>query len=197
MDDPRRRGHDLEPVERLLAPAEEGIALAVPHELELGVPEHRTCARVLVDLDRVVDDEVGRKHGLHARRVAAEVLHRVSHSGEIDDGRHAREVLVEHSCRCEAHLATWFRGRHPRGDRFDVRVGTGAERVLEQDAEREGEPLDVVRRLQRVEAEDLERAVSDCEGRRRDDHVSILGEGDHAADAVLCLHQLEAAIHVV
>ena len=61
VDDPRVRRHDLEVVERPLAPPQERVALAVPLELELGVPEDREPGRVLVHLDGVVDDELDRE----------------------------------------------------------------------------------------------------------------------------------------
>ena len=43
VDDAGARRHDLEVVERALAPAQERVALAVALELELGVPEDRSC----------------------------------------------------------------------------------------------------------------------------------------------------------
>jgi hypothetical protein len=60
VDDSRVRRHDLEVVEGRLAPAQEGVALAVPFELELGVAEHRTRRCVFVHLHGVVDHELGR-----------------------------------------------------------------------------------------------------------------------------------------
>src|SRR5207247_10773686 len=57
VDDAGVRRDDLEVVERTLAPAQEGVALAVPLELELGVAEDRPRGSELVHLDGVVDDE--------------------------------------------------------------------------------------------------------------------------------------------
>ncbi len=61
VDDARVRRDDLEVVERSLSPAQEGVTLAVPFELQLGVTEHRTCRCVFVHLHRVIDDELGGK----------------------------------------------------------------------------------------------------------------------------------------
>ncbi len=97
MDDARVRRNDLEVVERRLSPAQERVALAVPFELQLGIPEHRTRGCVLVHLHRVVDDELGWELWIDPRRVAPEVGHRVPHPGQIDHGRHAGEVLQQHA----------------------------------------------------------------------------------------------------
>ena len=99
VDDPRARRDDLEVVERALAPAQEGVALAVPLELELGVPDDREPRRELVHLHRVVDHELDGEERVDPLRVAAEVVHRVAHRGEVDDGRYAGEVLQEDAAR--------------------------------------------------------------------------------------------------
>ena len=54
------RRHDAEVVERGLAPAQEGVALAVALELELGVALEREPLGEHVDLDRVVDHQLDR-----------------------------------------------------------------------------------------------------------------------------------------
>ena len=58
MDDPRSGRHDLEVVEGLLAPAEEGVALAVALVLAVDVDVDRHPVCKCVDLDRVVDHEL-------------------------------------------------------------------------------------------------------------------------------------------
>ena len=93
--DPGARRHDLEAGERLLAPAQEEVALMVALELELDVPAEGDAGGECVDLDRVVDHELGRDQRVDLRRVAAELGHRVSHRSEIDHGRHAGQVLEE------------------------------------------------------------------------------------------------------
>ena len=61
MADPGRRRHDAEVVERLLAPAQERVALAVALVLALGVDVEGARVAEGVDLDRVVDDQVDRR----------------------------------------------------------------------------------------------------------------------------------------
>ena len=100
MDDAGVRRHDLEVLERLLAPPEELVALAVALELELGVDREGVGGAERVDLHRVVDDELGRDERVDLRGVAAERRHRVAHRGEVDDRGHAGEVL--HHARARA-----------------------------------------------------------------------------------------------
>ena len=58
MDDAGARRHDAEVVEGLLAPAQELVALAVALEFDLDVPREGVSRAEVVDLHRVVDDEV-------------------------------------------------------------------------------------------------------------------------------------------
>jgi hypothetical protein len=91
--DARVRRYDFEVVERLLSPPQERIALAVPFELALRVELERNARRELVDLDRVVDHELRGLQRVDLGGVAAEVVHRVAHRGEVDDRGNPREVL--------------------------------------------------------------------------------------------------------
>ena len=88
-------GDGGEVVEGGLAPLEEGVALAVALELERGVGVVGVGGAELVDLDGVVDDELGGLEGVDFVGVAAEGAHGVAHGGEVDDGGNAGEVLHE------------------------------------------------------------------------------------------------------
>jgi len=96
--------HDLEAAERLLAPAQEEVALVVPFELELHVPSERNAGREGVDLDGVIDHELDRDQRIDLRGIAAEIRHRVPHRGEVDDGGHAGQVLEQDARRHERDL---------------------------------------------------------------------------------------------
>ena len=170
MADAGRRRHDAEVVEGLLAPAQEGVALAVALVVALLVDREGLLVAEGVDLDRVVDDQVDVDQRVDRRRVAAEVLHRVAHRGEVDHGGHAGEVLHQHPGGLEGDLDRGLGLRVPGGDRLDVVRGDRlavleAQRVLEQHLERVGQAGDVELRLQRVEAVDLVLAAADLEGR--------------------------------
>ncbi len=169
MDDSRVRWHHAQVVERPLAPAQERVALLVSLELEIGValeslrrPEH-------VDLDRVVDDQLSGNQRIDPVWLTAHVLHGVAHRGQVNHRRDAGEVLHQDAGRHEGDLVARLGLRVPSGqgldvlgpDRFPVLV---AEQVLQQELERERQPGHVVGVLERIQPEDLQRAVPDGQG---------------------------------
>ncbi len=79
--------------EGLLAPAQEPVALGVALVLEGRVHLEGVAAGVDVDDDGMVDNEVDGHERVDPARVATERLDGVSHGGEVDDARHAGEVL--------------------------------------------------------------------------------------------------------
>ena len=169
---------DLEVVERALPPAQERVALPVALELELGVSEDREPRRVLVDLDRVVDHELGRAQRVDPLGIASEIAHCVSHGREVDHRGHAREVLEEHATGREGDLLRGLGRRDPRRDRLDVvrghvRAVLVPEHVLEQDAQRVGQAVHVEALLERSDAEDLELAPADRELAARAEAVGM------------------------
>ena len=167
MDDAGVRRDDLEVAERGLPPAEERVALAVALELELRVPSDCEPRRVLVDLHRVIDHELGGKQRVDLLGVAAELAHRVAHRREVDDRGDAREVLEQDSRGRERDLARRLRLRVPSRNGLDVLVVTEPKDVLEQDLQRVREPLDVELLLERAETEDLVGLAADAESRAR------------------------------
>ena len=90
---PMPGGHDLEGVEGLHAPLQELVALAVARELDVEVLGERLGAAGEIHLDGVVDHQVDRHQGLDHLRVLAHARDRRAHRGEVDQERHAREVL--------------------------------------------------------------------------------------------------------
>jgi hypothetical protein len=178
VHDPGRGRDDLQVRERALPPAQEGVALAVPLELELRVAEDRERRRELVHLHRVVDDELGGKLRVDLRRVAAEGVHRVPHRREVDDGRDAREVLVDDAPGIERDRLRGLGRGHPPRDGLDVGGGDGgsvlvAQDVLEQDPQRVRKAEHVEAALQRLQAEDLELPPSCREPRARAEAVRV------------------------
>ena len=157
-------GTTREVVERLLAPAQERVALLVARELERGVQIGGVALDVVIDLDRVIDDELDRLQRIDLARVAAEPDDAVAHRGEIDDRGHAGEILEQHARRHERDLllAPCDVTSHPR-QRLDV-VGVdepavlAAQQVLEQDLQRIRQPRQPRKTglLERRQAEDTE-----------------------------------------
>ena len=120
VDDAGPGRHDAQVTERGLRPAQQLIALAVPLVLALDVERERQVVAEHVDLDRVVDHEVGRDERVDERRVAAEVGHGVAHDRQVDDRGHAGEVLEDHAGGHERDLGLGRRTGPPRRQRFDV-----------------------------------------------------------------------------
>ena len=83
--------HDLHVRERLLAPAQEQVALVVALVLELDVAcLNASVGAVLVDLDRVIDHEIDRPERVDRVAGQAELDERVAHRGEVAHGRARR-----------------------------------------------------------------------------------------------------------
>ena len=144
MHDAGRRRHDAEVAERLLAPTQEEVALVVALELLAAVEQQRRLRAVLVDLHRVVDDQLDRLQRVDPVGVAAHRRHRVAHRGEIDYRGHTGEILQEHPPRHEGDLARRRGRRVPAAEEVDLFGGDdfpvlAAEEILEQDLEREGQ----------------------------------------------------------
>ena len=143
------RWHDPQAVERLLRPAEQGVALAVAPVLELDVPLVRLGRAEEIHLHGVVDDEVHRDRWFDRERIGAGSLGGAAHRGEIDHRGHAGEVLHQHPRRHERDVGG---GAGPAGERAHVVVGHvaragPAEQVLEQDQDGLRQPRDVRPRL--------------------------------------------------
>ena len=155
VDDAGARRHDAQVAERGLRPAQQLVALAVALVLALDVERERAGAAPGVDLDRVVDHEVGGHERVDARRVAAERRHRVAHRREVDDGGDAGEVLEDDAAGMNGTSASPAPPGRQAASARDVVLADDAaagvaERVLEQDLEGDGRAAEV-----------------DAEGRRR------------------------------
>ena len=123
MDDAGSRRHHTEVAERLLAPAQELVAFAVALVFDVHVLFDRIGHAILVDLHGMVDHHIRLDLRVDDLRVAAELLDGVAHGGQIDDARHAGEVLHHHAGRRELDLMARLRVRIPVEQRLDVFVG--------------------------------------------------------------------------
>ena len=97
--------HDREVVERLLRPAQQRVAFAVARVLELDVAEQRQIGAGDIDVDRVVDHQIGLHERVDPRGVAAEPGHRRAHRRQIHHRRDAGEVLQQDARRHEGEDA--------------------------------------------------------------------------------------------
>jgi len=148
VDDAGAGRHGAEVVERGLAPAEELVAFLIALELHLDVLAEGVAGTKVIDLDRVVDDEVDRLEWVNELGVASHGANGVPHAREVDHGGHAGEVLKEDTGGREGDFAIDARSWLPVSERFDVAAGNGAsvfepEEVFEEDAKRKWQAVDV------------------------------------------------------
>ena len=106
----------------------------------------------MVHLDRMVDHQVGGHHGVDQVRVALHPRHGVPHGGEVHHAGHAGEVLQHHPRRHEGDLGLAAAVPVASAELPDVLLGHDpaageTERVFQQDAEGEGEPVEVAQSL--------------------------------------------------
>jgi hypothetical protein len=120
VDDADARRDDLEGVEGLHAPLEELVALAVALEFEIEVLREGVGAAGEIHLHGVVDHEVNRHERLDDLRVLAQLGHGRAHGGEVDEQRHAGEVLQHDARDDEGDLRGAGLGGLPVGEFLDV-----------------------------------------------------------------------------
>jgi hypothetical protein len=71
VHDARGRGDDAEILERLLAPFQEFISLAIALEFLLGVVDQREAVAEIIHLHAVIDDQIDRNQRVDLLRIAA------------------------------------------------------------------------------------------------------------------------------
>ena len=180
VDDAHPRRHHAETVERLLGPAEQGVALVVALVLALDVASVGVGAAEGVDLHGVVDDQVDRDQRVDATGVAPATLHGAPHRGQVDDRGDAGEVLEQHTGRHEGPLPIALDGPAvPAREGGHVVVGdealTGvAKQVLEQDPHGHRQPRHVSHAALR---ERVHPVVGDSAGELRAGPEAILRHG--------------------
>ena len=104
MHDPRAGGHHAEVIQGLLAPLEEGVALAVALVLLVHVVEEGVLGAEVIDLDRVVDDEVHWNLRVDLLGIRPEAGHRAAERGQVHHRGNAREVLQDHAGELQGHV---------------------------------------------------------------------------------------------
>src|SRR5258705_11292337 len=97
MNDTRVGRHDLEIAESRLPPAQKTVTLAIAVELNGVVTGERLRRSVLIDLHRVIDDQLDRRERIDLLRTPAELDHRVAHRREVYDHGNSVEILQNDS----------------------------------------------------------------------------------------------------
>ena len=120
VHDADARRHDLERVERLHAPLQKLVTLAVARELQVEIFVHRIRRAGEVDLHRVIDHQVHRHQRLDDLRVFAQPRRRRAHRGQVHQQRHAGEILQHNPGDGERNLLRALRLGLPPGELADV-----------------------------------------------------------------------------
>ena len=115
VHDARIGRNDSQVAKGSLAPAQKSVAFFIALEFEQRVHLERIGRAELIHLDGVVDDQFGRLQGIDERRVTAQALHGIAHSGEINHRGHTGEVLQEHPAWGKSNLLIGFVFAVPRG----------------------------------------------------------------------------------
>ncbi len=149
-----RRDH-AEVVEGVLAPAQEGIALAITLHLDLDVLVVGVFIGVTIHHHGVVDYQVDGGKRIDPLRIATGLGHGFAHGGQVDHCRYAGEVLHQHPRRPVLDLAIGGTGLGPVGQGLEVFAGNGlvvfpAQQVLQQHLERLGQLVESAQGLGRV-----------------------------------------------
>jgi hypothetical protein len=147
MDDADAGRHDAEGLESLHAPLHELIALAVALELARHVLLQRLRCAVMVDLHRMVDDQIDRHQRFDTPRIEPARLRHMAHRRQIAEQRYAGEVL-QHDARDDEGNLLAARGMRPPLGQFEDMPLTDAltiavtQQRFENDAQRHRQAID-------------------------------------------------------
>ena len=145
VDDARARRDNLEVIEGALTPTKELVAFAVALELEVHIELECIDAACDVDHDGVVDHHFRGGERIDFRGISAKLTHGFAHCCQVDDARHAGEVLHDDARRRELDFFARLSVRVPAGEGLDVRRSDvfavlGAQEVFEQHFQTVGKP---------------------------------------------------------
>jgi hypothetical protein len=148
VHDADARRHDLERVERLHAPLHELVALVIALEFQLHVQIQRVLLAEVIDLHRVIDDEIHRNQRLDRLRVLARALSDAAHCRDVGEQRHAREVLQHDARNDERNFVDACGRRLPVRQLLDVFLRDLLAVVVTQhrfqhEADRDGQSVDL------------------------------------------------------
>src|SRR5699024_8410605 len=123
VDDTSSRRNDAEVLEGAGAPTQELVALLVALVLDLDVLLEGLGSTECLDDDGVVDDHLSWLQRVDLVSVAAQGNHCVADGCEVNDARHAGEVLHDHTSRGELDLDGRISLGIPVRDGLDVLTG--------------------------------------------------------------------------
>ena len=143
MDNAGAWRDDPEVLEGPLGELEKLITLLVSAKFQRHILLVGSRRSKVIDLDRMVDDQVAWYHRVDALGVAAHCGHRIAHRGQIDHARHPGKVLEDDPGRHERDFVAG-RPAGPPGNLEHVVLGDDAsprvsEGILHEDSDRKGQ----------------------------------------------------------
>jgi len=140
--------YDTKRLEGRHAPLQELVAFAIAPEFELHVEVERVGAAVVIDGDRVIDDQIDRHPRFDACRIVALGCRRIAHRREIGKQRNAGKVLQHHAGDDKGNFVQALGVGAPFGELPDVIVGhqmtvAVAQHRFEHDAQGAGQAAHV------------------------------------------------------
>ena len=103
------RRNDSHVAECDLSPSQERITLLIAQEFQFRIQRKRLHIAEIIHLHGMVDDQFCGLQRIDQRWIAAQVLHRIAHCGEIDDGRDTGEILHQDAAGSERDFLVRFR----------------------------------------------------------------------------------------
>ena len=142
MHDAGSGRHDQHVVKGRLRPFQQVVPLDIALEFKVDVSCQCAFRCEVVDLDRVIDNEIGVDYRIDDAWVAAFISDGVAHGSEVYDDGNAGEVLQSDSPGHVWKLFLRYLIRGPRRDEANIVFGrraevSVAESIFQQDADRE------------------------------------------------------------
>ncbi len=184
VHDPRRRRHHAEILKRLLPPLEKLKALAIALEFLFRVVEQGVRIAEIIHLHAVIDHQIDGNEGIDALRPAARPLHRRAHRGQIDQARHAGEILQNHSRRLERNLARMAQARLPGRQALHIflahlGVVAMAQAAFQENLDGKRQAVDLAEIQLRQPAQAKHRRLAPAKGELRFSAEEVLGSCGH------------------
>src|SRR5262249_29221846 len=115
--------NNFEGVERLHAPFEKLIALAIALKFHFEVSLHRIGRAEEINLNRMIDDEIDRNERFNYFRILAEPTGGGTHSRKVDEQRNASKILQDDAGDDEGNFFSAGGVGFPISERADVLFG--------------------------------------------------------------------------
>ena len=120
MDNTVTWRHNAEVAKSGLSPLKEGKSLFVPVEFDLFVAIFGVLGTGDIDLNGVIDDQIGLAKRVDLVGVSTKLLHSSAHSGQVNDSGDTSEVLEEYTSGFEGDLNGVLGGGLPVKDSLDI-----------------------------------------------------------------------------